>query len=401
MRRIFSTREVVLGVTGSIAAYKACDIASRLAAFGARVTPVLTNMAQELVGAATFQALTGRRVVTGLFEPLANPDIEHIAVAARANLFLIAPATANCLAKAAAGIADDWLSTTLLATRAPVLFAPAMNANMYTHPATQANLKTLRERGCFTIGPAEGRLACGAEGIGRMADVDAIIEAAAPLVSNRKDLAGKRVLLTTGGTREPMDPVRFIGNRSSGKMGRALALEAIARGAHVVAVRGPSEVPLPYGVEVVAVETAAEMADAAMSRADQADIIVAAAAVADYRPSAQTTHKKKRDGKPTTLMLVENPDILSTICANRRPGQIIVAFAAETENLIGNATDKLERKGADAIVANIVGRADQGFGSDAVTVCIIERGVTPKDPRTISKDELAEAVFDRVTLLQI
>ena len=237
--RTISNREVVLGVTGSIAAYKACEIASRLVELGVRVTPVLTRSALELVGAASFEAITGRRAITNLFEPFQNPEIEHIAVATRAHLFLIAPATANILAKAAHGIADDWLSTTLLATRAPILFAPAMNSNMYTHPATQANIETLRARGGHFVGPESGRLACGSVGIGRMIDPAIVIEAAIPLLSANKDLAGKHVLITSGGTREPVDPVRYIGNRSSGKMGRAVALEALARGAEVTVVTGP------------------------------------------------------------------------------------------------------------------------------------------------------------------
>ncbi|MBN2308036.1 MAG: bifunctional phosphopantothenoylcysteine decarboxylase/phosphopantothenate--cysteine ligase CoaBC, partial [Candidatus Hydrogenedentes bacterium] len=220
MKRITSNKEVVLGVTGSIAAYKACELASRLVEWGARVTPALTRSAREFVGRTTFEALTGRRVITEMFEPLAAPEIEHIAVANRADLFLIAPASANILAKAAHGIADDWLSTTLLATRAPILFAPAMNTNMYTHPATQANIATLQSRGCHFVGPAEGRLACGGQGPGRMIEPQIVLEAALPLLSGCRDLAGKRVVLTSGRTHEPVDPVRFLGNRSSGKMGR-------------------------------------------------------------------------------------------------------------------------------------------------------------------------------------
>ena len=229
MKRTTSSKEIVLGVTGSIAAYKACEIASRLVESGYAVTPALTASAQELVGPATFEALTGRRVITGMFDPLASPEIEHIAVAQRAALFLIAPATANIIAKAARGIADDWLSTTLLATQAPILFAPAMNTNMYNHPATQENIAILKSRGCAFVGPGAGRLACGTVGIGRMVYVPRILEAVEIALHETKDLAGLFVVLTAGGTREPVDPVRFIGNRSSGKMGRALAMEALKR----------------------------------------------------------------------------------------------------------------------------------------------------------------------------
>ena len=283
MKRIFSNKEIVLGVTGSIAAYKACEIASRLVEYGARVLPVLTESAAELVAPASFEAITGQRAITRMFEPLQNPDIEHIAVATRAHLFLIAPATANVIAKAAHGIADDWLTTTLLATRAPILFAPAMNCNMYDHPATQENIQTLARRGCRFVGPEEGRLACGTTGIGRMIDPATIIDACVPLLGTRKDLAGKRVLITSGANHEPIDPVRFIGNRSSGKMGRAIALEALARGAEVTVISGPSEARMPWGATVVSVRSAAEMAQALEREAPNADVIIGAAAVADYR----------------------------------------------------------------------------------------------------------------------
>ncbi|HIJ74699.1 MAG TPA: bifunctional phosphopantothenoylcysteine decarboxylase/phosphopantothenate--cysteine ligase CoaBC [Candidatus Hydrogenedentes bacterium] len=396
MKRTFSTREIVLGVTGSIAAYKACEIASRLVEFGACVTPVLTRSARELVGPATFEAITGRRAVTAMFERLQDPEIEHIAVAQRANLFLIAPATANILAKAAHGIADDWLSTSLLATRAPVLFAPAMNANMYAHPATQANIETLRRRGCWFVGPDVGRLACGTEGVGRMAEPLAIIEAAAPLVSTRRDLAGKRVLITSGGCREPIDPVRFLGNRSSGKMGRALALEALVRGAGVTVVSGPAAVALPHGVEVVPVETASEMAEATVPRAAEADVVVAAAAVADYRVDKPAAEKRKRSGQPLTLNLTENPDVLAAISANRHQGQVIAGFAAETADLLENARVKLDKKKLDLVVANKVGAPDSGFDSHNVAACIIDNMGNVEDLGIVSKEIVAEQLFDRI-----
>jgi phosphopantothenoylcysteine decarboxylase/phosphopantothenate--cysteine ligase len=399
MPRSTSNKEVVLGVTGSIAAYKACEIASRLVERGIRVTPVLTHAARELVGAASFEAITGQRAITEMFEPLQNPEIEHIAVATRADLFLIAPATANILAKAAHGIADDWLSTTLLATRAPILFAPAMNANMYEHPATQANIETLRVRGCFFVGPASGRLACGAIGVGRMIEPSVVVEAALPLLCTRKDLLGKHVLLTSGGNREPIDPVRFISNRSSGKMGRALALEALARGARVTAVTGPAEVPMPYGVEVIPVETAAQMAEAVLSLAANADIIIGAAAVADYRVDNVSGEKVKRKGQPLTLTLVENPDILAQIGAAKRPGQMIVGFAAETRDMVKHAAAKLKKKKLDLIVANQVGAADSGFGADNLKAALVFPDGQVEDLSLISKEDLAEKLMDRIVAI--
>ena len=396
MKRIISTKAIVLGVTGSIAAYKACEIASRLVEYGACVTPVLTKSATELVGPATFEAITGRRAITAMFEPLQNPQVEHIALATRADLFLIAPATANILAKAAHGIADDWLSTTLLATRAPILFAPAMNTNMYTHPATQANIDTLRERGCHFVGPDSGRLACGTSGPGRMSAPHIIIEATLPLLSQRDDLAGKRILITSGGNHEPIDPVRFIGNRSSGKMGRALALEALARGACVTVVTGPCEIPLPHAAEAIHVETAAQMAQAVHARTGDADAIIGAAAVADYRAADPDTQKRKRGAGPLTLELLENEDIIAQVAKAKRDGQFVVAFAAETADLIENASAKLAKKKVDLIVANEVGDPDSGFGADTLRAVFIDAQAPPEAPELLTKEAVAKGLFDRV-----
>ncbi len=399
MKRVTSNKEVVLGVTGSIAAYKACEIASRLVELGARVTPVLTRSATELVGAATFEAITGRRAITAMFEPLQNPEVEHIAVATRADLFVIAPATANILAKAANGLADDWLSTTLLATRAPILFAPAMNCNMYTHPATQANIETLRARGCQFVGPGEGRLACGTIGVGRMIDPATVIEAALPLLSSQKELTGKRVLITSGPTREPIDPVRYIGNRSSGKMGRALAVEALIRGAAVTVVTGPASTPFPYGVEVVSVETALQMAEAVQARAGQADIVIGAAAVADYRVEHPYETKQKRGREALSFSLVENPDIIAQVGAAKGPNQVVVGFAAESDDLMANAARKLQQKHLDLLVANQVGLPDSGFGTDTLRAAFISaRGAS--DICLLSKEELAEKIFDQIVALR-
>ncbi len=399
MMKTTSTNEVVLGVTGSIAAYKACEIASLLVKQGVRVTPVLTRSARELVAPASFEAITGNRAITEMFEPLLNPEIEHIAVATRARLFLIAPATANVLAKAAHGIADDWLSTTLLATRAPILFAPAMNTNMYEHPATQANMAILRERGCRFVGPDVGRMACGTEGIGRMIKPETVVDTALTLLDPRCDLDGRHVLITSGGTHEPIDPVRYIGNRSSGKMGRALAREALSRKARVTVVTGPHDASLPHGVDVHVVETAAQMAEIAARLAPEADAIIGAAAVSDFRPQDSLTHKHKRGAGALTLTLVENPDIIATIGMHKRPGQVVVAFAAETDDLIENAKVKLDTKHADLVVANQVGTPDSGFGSETLTGCILDRNDGADPFEGLSKADLAERLIDRITAL--
>lgn len=391
----FQDQEIVLGVTGSIAAYKACDIASRLVEAGARVTPVLTRNACQFVGPVSFEAITGRRAIVELFAPGQSPEIEHIAVAQRACLYLIAPVSANMLAKAAQGIADDWLSTTLLATTAPVLFAPAMNSRMYAHPATQANIRTLQERGCHFVGPDSGRLACRTEGPGRLTCTGNILDAAEILLVPNKDLAGKHVLITSGANHEPIDPVRFLGNRSSGRMGRALAIEALSRGARVTVVSGPSEVALPGMAEVVRVETAAEMMAAVLSRAQAADIFVAAAAVADYRPAQTSADKLKRGPESHELALIPNPDIAAEVGKNKRPGQVCVGFAAETSDLLKNAAAKLRAKNLDLIVANEVGGANGAIGSDLANAHLLAAGGDPVDLPGITKRDLARTLFDK------
>ena len=360
----FRDREIVLGITGSIAAYKACDIASRLVERGACVRAVLSAGAENFIGAASLEGITGNPVIRGLFEPLPHPEIEHIAVSRRADLFLIAPATANVLAKMAHGFADDWLSTALLATRAPVLVAPAMNMHMYAHPATQANVATLRERDVHFVGPESGALACGDVGPGRLSDTDAILDAASVCLTPEKDFAGKRVLITSGANHEPIDPVRYLGNRSSGKMGRALALTAMRRGAEVTVVQGPSTVSLPCGVRVMPVETAREMLAAVEAEAAQADVFIFAAAVADYHAPQPDPTKHKRGEGPWTLTLEPNPDIAATIGQRKRPDQVTVGFAAETDDLIAHATAKLKKKNLDLVLANAVSGPDNALGAD-------------------------------------
>ena len=396
----FDGKHIVLGVTGSIAAYKACELASRLAERGAQVIPVLTQSAQHLVGAATFEALTRHRVITGLFDPVPQPEIEHIAVARRADLFLIAPATANILAKAAHGIADDWLSTTLLATRAPILFAPAMNTLMYQHPATQENIRTLQSRGCRFVGPGDGALACGDTGPGRLIDIPAILEAASIALRNDHSLEGCRVLLTAGANHEPIDPVRYIANRSSGKMAHALALEALSRGAQVTVVTGPAQVAPPHAAQVISVQTAREMFNAVKERLRETDVFIAAAAVADYRVETPAQEKHKRGDTSLQLTLEPNPDIAAYAGQHKQPGQCTVCFAAETHDLVPHAQEKRRRKNADLIVANQVGGDACAFGADTVRAVMLDAAESALKPQSLRKEELAVQLFDRIASLR-
>lgn len=350
-----SSKKVVLGVTGSIAAYKACEIASLLVKRGINVIPVLSESAQKLVGPATFEGLTGNTAITRMFEGETSSDIEHINVAQSADLFIVAPATANFIAKHAVGIADDWLTTALLATRAPVLVAPAMNTMMLQHSATEENISILRLRGCHVLGTASGTLACKTVGPGKMLDPKIIVEEAMLLMGSQPDLAGKTILITSGANHEPIDPVRYIGNRSSGKMGHAIATEALRRGGDVTVVAGPSDVPPPVGAQIIDVITASEMYDEVMLRAPKSDIVIGVAAVADYCVANPMAKKQKRSGVGLTLKLAENPDILAEVGNAKTNGQIVVGFAAETDDLESNAKVKLEKKGLDLIVANKVG----------------------------------------------
>lgn len=395
----FDGKVIVLGVTGSIAAYKACEIASRLVEAGATVLPVLSAGGREFIGAASLEGITGQRVISEMFEPAQNPDIEHIAVARRADLFLIAPATANIIAKAAHGLADDWLTTTLLATRAPILFAPAMNTMMYQHPATQDNIALLKSRGCRFVGPGTGALACGEFGPGRLIETPAILESARIALRNDHSLSGKRVLITSGGNHEPLDPVRYIGNRSSGKMGYAIALEALMRGAEVTVVSGPCEVAPPDLARVIDAPTALAMLDAVNTCLPQSDIFIAAAAVADYRVDHPALEKKKRDESGLDLALVPNPDIAAHVGLARRPGQIAVGFAAETADILHNAAAKLARKHLDLIVANDVKSPDSGFGAETTRAWFLATGSAPEALPLVTKTELAHRLFDRILSL--
>jgi phosphopantothenoylcysteine decarboxylase / phosphopantothenate---cysteine ligase len=391
-----STKNVVLGVTGSIAAYKACEIASTLAKDGINVRVVMTESAQHLVGSATFEGLTGNRVITGMFDPLQNADIEHIAVSTEADLFIVAPASANMIGKAANGIADEWLSTALLVTQAPILFAPAMNTNMYAHPAVKKNITTLTQRGAHFVGPGSGVLACKTVGPGRMSEAQEVVEVARTLLFTQNDLAGKRVLITSGANHEPIDPVRYIGNRSSGKMGYAVARAALLRGAQVTVVTGPADVQPPSGAEVINVQTAAEMHDAVMNNLSEADVIIGVAAVADYRVDTPPTEKQKRDGSDVTLKLTENPDTIAAVGVQKKPHQRVIGFAAETNDLIENAKSKLAKKNLDMIVANTVGVNNSGFGAETTDARFLFANGSIEEHPVLQKTELADLLISRI-----
>jgi phosphopantothenoylcysteine decarboxylase/phosphopantothenate--cysteine ligase len=365
---------IALGVTGGIGAYKAVEVARGLQKRGHEVVAVMTHSATRFVGAVTFEAITRRRVITDQFEMGMNADIEHIALASTIDLLLIAPATANLIGKLANGIADDFLSTLYTATRAPVLIAPAMNTQMFAHEAVRRNLETLAARGARFVEPGEGYLACGWIGKGRLAEPEEIVAAAEAILRPAGPLRGQRVLVSAGPTYEDVDPVRYIGNRSSGRMGYAIAAEAARRGAEVTLVTGPTALDAPAVREVVKVRSAAEMHQAVMSRAGELDVVVMAAAVADYTPADRAEQKVAKSGDTLTLLLKRTPDILGDLGrwrAARGERPLLVGFAAETENVVANATAKREKKHADLIVANDVSRADAGFDVDTNAVTIV------------------------------
>ncbi len=394
--------KIALGISGGIAAYKAAEVVRLLQDRGIKVQVVMTRAAQEFVRPLTFAALSGEKVITELFgasEQPANVEsaIEHIAVAQSIDVLLVAPATADVIGKFAHGVADDFLSTLFLATTAPVVVAPAMNVNMWQNPATQANVETLRRRGVRIVEPDSGYLACGMTGPGRLASNEAIIAAVLEVLGAAQDLAGETVLLTAGPTREQIDPVRYITNRSSGRMGYALAEAALRRGARVVLVSGPVSIQPPARAEVIAVETAEQMRDAVLPRLEQATVVIATAAVSDYRPKTQARHKIKRSG-PMALELEPTADILGEV-ARRRREQVVIGFAAETENALENARKKLAAKSLDAIVVNDVARPGIGFDSERNAVTIITHHDVIEVPET-SKWEVAQRVLDQVVRLR-
>lgn len=386
-------RRIVLGVAGGIAAYKAVEVCRRLVDGGAHVVPVLTRGARRFVGETTFSALASERARTSLFD---DPDpIPHTRLGQSADLVLVAPATARVIGTYAAGISNDLLTATLLATEAPVVVCPAMHAEMWRHPAVQDNIATLRRRGVHVVEPEEGRLAGGDVGQGRLAEPATIVAAVESVLARGRDMAGLHVLVTAGGTREPIDPVRFIGNRSSGKQGHALAAEAAARGAKVTLVT-TAALPVPPGADVVRVETAAEMDEAVRAVAPAADVIVMAAAVADFRPAAASTTKIKKDEGVPEIVLEPTVDILAGLGRTKRPDQTLVGFAAETEQLRQNAASKLVAKGADLIVANDVTAPGAGFEHDTNSVVILNADGTEREVPLADKRAVARAVFDAV-----
>lgn len=391
---VFAGKQIVLGVTGSIAAFKAVALASELTKRGAVVDVIMTDAAKEFVGPLSFQAITHRPVHSEMFALLAEVEIGHISLGQRADVLVIAPATADVLARLAHGLADNLLLTTALATRAPILIAPAMEPLMYSHPATQANVARLRDWGAVVLEPAEGRLASGRVGRGRMVEPSDIVAAIAAALSSRRDLAGRKVVVTAGPNHEPIDPVRYIGNRSSGKMGYALADAARARGARVTLISGPTALVPPSGVELVRVETALEMQRAVGSAVDGADVVIMAAAVADYRAETRADRKIKREERgDLTLKLVRNPDILAELAG--RPA-FKVGFAAETNDLLENARGKLERKGAQMFVANDVLAPGSGFGTDTNQVTLLDWLGGVKTLPLMPKRAVADAILDRV-----
>jgi phosphopantothenoylcysteine decarboxylase/phosphopantothenate--cysteine ligase len=395
---------VTVGVSGGIAAYKAAELVRALQRQSIEVHVVMTEAACKFVQPLTFASLSGHRVITGLWEDSGSGTsaydsaIEHIGEAQWGDALVVAPATANTLAKFAHGIADDFLTTLYLATEAPVLVAPAMNVNMWQHPATQANIDILRQRGVKIIEPGVGELACGMVGAGRMAEPEEIAEAVSHVLGNRHDMAGEVVLVTAGGTREALDPVRFLGNRSSGKMGYALAEAAHARGARIILISGPSALHPPAHCELIHVTTADEMRNAVLERMGEATLVVKAAAVADYRAAVVSDQKLKRTG-PITLHLEPTEDILAEVARRRRPGQLIIGFGAETENQMENGRAKLLRKGADAIVINDVTGAGIGFDADNNAATFLTTSTSIEMPE-MSKRKLADRILDEVLTLR-
>uniref|UniRef100_A0A7V4XRF5 Coenzyme A biosynthesis bifunctional protein CoaBC n=1 Tax=Acidobacterium capsulatum TaxID=33075 RepID=A0A7V4XRF5_9BACT len=397
--------KVTVGVSGGIAAYKSAELVRALQKQACDVHVAMTAAAQRFVQPLTFAALTGHKVLTSLWtEPEAGTNsqllspIEHIDAAISTDALVVAPATADILARFAHGLADDFLTTTYLATTAPVTVAPAMNGNMWRHPATQANLATLRARGVTIVEPQSGYLACGMTGDGRMAEIDSIVEAVLAPLRFRNDMSGETVLITAGGTREALDPVRFLGNRSSGKMGYALAEAAQRRGARVILISAPTALQPPSGCEIVPVTTTGEMRAAVLARLPEASLIIKAAAVADYRPRIREEQKMKRTG-PVTIEFEPTEDILAEVAARKTPGVLVIGFAAETENAIAHGRDKLLRKGADDIVLNDVSREGIGFDSDRNAATFLTRN-TAIDMPEMTKRELAHRILDEVLVLR-
>ena len=392
-------KELILGVTGSIAAYKAVYLLRELTRLGARVSVVLTGAAAKFVGPLTWRTLSGRPILTDLFDPQTEAAVEHVALAEMADALLVVPATANLLAKAAYGIADDALTTLLLACRGPVLMVPAMDGGMWEHPAVQSNVATLRSRGVTVLEPEEGELASGLSGKGRLPEVEVILEALYRLLTRVKDLAGERVLVTAGPTREPVDPVRYLSNRSSGKMGYAIALATLRRGAEVVLVSGPTTLAPPPGALFVPVQTAEEMREAVLHHLPAATIVIKAAAVADYRPLRPHAAKIPSKQEGFSIPLTPTPDILKEV-AGKKGHAFLVGFAAETHDVQAHACEKLRAKGIDLIVVNDVSRTGIGFESDDNEVLLLDRWGGVQELPRMPKLQVAHAILDRILTLR-
>jgi len=390
---MLANKTIILGITGSIAAYKAADIASKLVQAGATVEVIMTESATKFIAPLTLRNITGRPVVSDMFEPAAEFNIEHVALAEAADVIVIAPATANVIAKLTAGISDDMLTCTVLATKVPVILAPAMNVNMLQNPVTQDNLAKLKARGFTIVDPIYGRLASGKIGLGRLAEVEAIISTIKQVVGRSGDLAGKRIVVTAGGTQESIDPARHIGNRSSGKMGYAMAEAARDRGAEVKLVTAPTSLPEPVGMEVVHIETAVQMKQAVARAVAQADALIMAAAVADYQPKSEAKAKIKKESSPSlTLELVRTPDILTEV----KGSFLRVGFAAESDDIVANARQKLEKKQLDIIIANDITDPDSAFGADTNKVTLIDKNGNIENLPLLTKREVADKILNRV-----
>ena len=390
------SKTVVLGVSGGIAAYKACDVVSRLRKENIQVNVIMTKHATEFVSALTFQSISQNPVAVEMFEPVTNWDIEHISLAKKADIFLIAPATANVIGKIANGIADDMLSTTVMATKAPVVIAPAMNTNMYENPVTQANIQKLKDLGYIFIEPGYGRLACGDLGPGKLAEPDLIVENIKFLLNKTDELKGKNVLVTAGPTQEAIDPVRYITNKSTGKMGYALAYQAALMGAKVTLVTGPTNIEIPFGIsEVIKVKSAQQMYEAVTSSFDEMDIVIKSAAVADYKPKNISDSKIKKSDSDLVLELDRNKDILFEL-GKLKTKQVLVGFAAETDDLIANAQKKLAKKNLDFIVANDLKQEGAGFAGDTNIAKLLFADGNIVELPIMTKNQLSKEIYDKI-----
>ncbi|RMF95510.1 MAG: bifunctional phosphopantothenoylcysteine decarboxylase/phosphopantothenate--cysteine ligase CoaBC [Candidatus Schekmanbacteria bacterium] len=389
-------KKITLGVTGGIAAYKACEITREFIKKGAEVKVIMTENACRFITPLTLRYLSGKDVITGMFDEPSETEIKHIALNKETDLLLVAPATANIIGKFANGIADDFLSTFFLSYDGKVVIAPSMNTKMYNHPTTQSNIESLKKLGIIVIPPESGELACGEIGTGRLANVNDIVEKVCNILLKKKDLKGEKILVTAGPTREYIDPFRFISNPSSGKMGYAIAEKAKERGADVTLISGPVSIPVPEDIEIVNITSAEEMKREVLKRAKKSSIIIKAAAVSDFSPEIKSSKKIKKENAKTVLSLKKNPDILKELGKIKKENQILVGFSAETENLIKNASKKLKEKNCDLIVANDIGKKGAGFQSDTNIVTLLAKNKKPEEINCRPKYEIADIILDKI-----